>query len=306
MKIGVRLEGGLGDHLLANRFVFAIKDKYPNANLYFFSDTEGNTKQANILTTLWPSLYKNKIETLKSRKNHKFFIPSKFTLNGKENYPAHLNNLPDIFWEKLNKFDKFYDLHIDGLKWMRYDFDWLRYFYFFPKPEINIKNPLKDRSKYILCHLFARPDSPYNMEKWYVKQLIEKLNSKFPVLILTDEIGKNYYNNINCEIVSPSNLLDVFGITSGCSTYLGIDSGIRYVPYHFSKPTFVFSKNSNYPFQAQPAHLLRWLLFEKNVLPCHISIDLVLKLMDNIYNHPGSILMPNIDQFADAIVERAL
>jgi len=34
MNISVRLEGGLGDHLLANRFVHAIKDKFSNAEIY--------------------------------------------------------------------------------------------------------------------------------------------------------------------------------------------------------------------------------------------------------------------------------
>ena len=33
MEIAVRLEGGLGDCLLGNRFVSAIKEKYTDANV---------------------------------------------------------------------------------------------------------------------------------------------------------------------------------------------------------------------------------------------------------------------------------
>ena len=39
MNIAVRLEGGLGDVLCANRFVFAIKEKYPKAEITAYIDS---------------------------------------------------------------------------------------------------------------------------------------------------------------------------------------------------------------------------------------------------------------------------
>ena len=53
MKISVRMEGGLGDHLLANRFVPSILDKYPNSKIHLFSDTNGNSLQSDILLNLY-------------------------------------------------------------------------------------------------------------------------------------------------------------------------------------------------------------------------------------------------------------
>ena len=44
-NIAVRLEGGLGDCLLGNRFTVAIKEKYPNADITAYIDNEGKTFQ---------------------------------------------------------------------------------------------------------------------------------------------------------------------------------------------------------------------------------------------------------------------
>ena len=58
MKISVRMEGGLGDHFAANRFIPAIKEKHPNCEIDLFSDTEGNSHQSDILNKMWPSHFK--------------------------------------------------------------------------------------------------------------------------------------------------------------------------------------------------------------------------------------------------------
>jgi ADP-heptose:LPS heptosyltransferase len=58
MNIAVRLEGGLGDCLLANRFVFAIKEKYPNSKITAYIDSEGQTFQKEALEILYPNVYK--------------------------------------------------------------------------------------------------------------------------------------------------------------------------------------------------------------------------------------------------------
>ena len=54
MEIAVRLEGGLGDCLLGNRFVSAIKEKYTDANVTAYIDSEGKTFQKECLDTLYP------------------------------------------------------------------------------------------------------------------------------------------------------------------------------------------------------------------------------------------------------------
>ena len=69
MNISIRLEGGLGDHLLGNRFISAILDANAGANLSIFSDTDGNSKSIETLKKLFPETYKNShcIEKRKSQ-----------------------------------------------------------------------------------------------------------------------------------------------------------------------------------------------------------------------------------------------
>jgi ADP-heptose:LPS heptosyltransferase len=198
MKIAARMEGGIGDHLLSNRFVHAIKDKHPDSEICIFSDTENNPNQMALLSKLWPSIYKN-YKVLGKRKDANFKIKSAF---GNETYPSHISNMAEGFDQEILNFDKFYDLHIDGLKWLNADFDWLRYYYFFPKPEIDLTSPYS--GEYIMAHLYSRPDSPYNLENWYVISLLKKLTQTTKVVIITLKEHESYYEEIfnNENIVS--------------------------------------------------------------------------------------------------------
>lgn len=307
MNIAIRTEGGLGDHLLANRFSAAIREKYPTSFITLFSDTQGNPSSANLLFDFFPYIY-NKTEVISCRKNKNFKIKSQF---GTEIYPAHINNLPDNFIEKFNKSDKFYDLHIDSLSWLKQDFDWLRYYYFFPKPE-NIYDISYNIApdKYILCHLYSRPDSPYNLDKNYVINLINNLKQILNVIIITQEEYKNYYSevfNSDKVYITTPNLKECFYLAAKCEIFIGIDSGIRYIPYHFSKPVFVFSKYCRDFGSVAPSHLIRWLLFEKNVFPINFDIEKVTTIIQNNLTNPAYSLFPEyISNIDSVIVNRAI
>lgn len=301
MKINIRMEGGLGDHLAANRFVPAILDKYPDAKIKLFSDTENNPRSLDLILKLFPSYYARGGKLIEARKSKTFDIVSQF---GKENYPASLSNqTPEILKEMVEDCDRFYDLHIDGLKWTDYEFDWLRYYYFFPKPQIQTQNICG--SNYIMTHLYARPDSPYNLDKNYTINLINKLSEFNTVLVLVEEKYKEYYSsllaNLNVIINTTDSLETIFNLAANCSCYVGIDSGIRYVPYHFSKPTFVFSNYCQQYGQVAPSHLIRWLIFSKNVFPINFDINTVCKIISNCSKSSTYALYPellsNIDQY---------
>lgn len=302
-SIAIRLEGGLGDHLLGNRFVHAIKDKYPNNPLYFYSDTENNPNSINVLKELFPSIYKN-YTIIGKRVNQNYKISSIF---GEEVYTAHINNLPEEILKIIKTHDKFYDLHIDGLKWLKSDFDWLRYYYFFPKPEINLVSPYK--GSYIMAHLYARPNSPYNLEQWYTILLLNKLAETNKIVVITMEEHKNFYseifNNNNIIIDCADNVIDIFKIASNCELFIGIDSGIRYIPYHFGKPVFVFSKYCQQYGHVAYSHLIRWLIFEKNVFPMHFQIEEVSRIINNVIRNKSFALYPNLpDNIEQYIVDR--
>jgi ADP-heptose:LPS heptosyltransferase len=303
--IAIRMEGGLGDHLLANRFVHAIKDKHLKSELHFFSDTEDNPKSIDVLKYLFPSIYKN-CTVVGKRINPNYKINSIF---GEETYPAYINNLPEETLKIIKSYDKFYDLHIDGLRWAKSDFDWLRYYYFFPQPEISLSSPYEE--PYIMAHLYSRPDSPYNLEQWYTISLLKKLAEKNKIIIITTEEHKNIYvdifNNKNIIINCADNVIDIFKIASNCKLFIGIDSGIRYIPYHFGKPVFVFSKYCQQYGHVAYSHLIRWLIFEKNVFPMHYSIDEVDRICNNVIKNKCFGLYPNLpDNIENYIVDRKL
>jgi ADP-heptose:LPS heptosyltransferase len=302
-KIAIRLEGGLGDHLLANRFVHAIKEKYPKNLLHFFSDTENNPNSINLLKNLFPSIYQH-CTIVGERLNQNYKIKSAF---GEETYPAYINNLPESILEQIKTYDKFYDLHIDGLKWLKSDFDWLRYYYFFPKPEISLHSPYKE--PYIMAHLYARPNSPYNLEQWYVILLLNKLAETNKVVVITMEEHKSFYSEIfdnsNVSIDCTDNLLDIFKIASNCELFIGIDSGIRYIPYHFGKPVFVYSKYCQQYGNVAHSHLIRWLIFEKNVFPMYHDIKEVVRIINNVIKNKYFALYPYLpDNIENYIVDR--
>lgn len=306
MNIAVRLEGGLGDHLLGNRFVAAIKESNPDSKITLYSDTEGNPNSSSLIMKLFPFFYE-KCEVIPNRNSKEFAIETQF---GKENYPAHIDNLPTEYLEKFKKADKFYDLHIDSLKWLKYDFDWLRYYYFFSKPQIQINNKNLFDGKYILCHLYSRPNSPYNLHKNYTIELIKKLSHITNVVIITQEEYKNFYQEVfgilNVLITTP-NLEECFELASGCQAFIGIDSGIRYIPYHFSKPVFVFSKYCQEYGLVAPSHLVRWLIFQKNVFPVNFDLTNVIKIINNSLENPLSILFPEyLEQINRIAVNRQL
>lgn len=304
MNISVRFEGGLGDHLLSNRFVAGIKEKNPNSKITLYSDTEGNPSSSNLLIKLFPNFYYSS-EVIPERKSKEFPIQTKF---GKENYPCHIDNLPEEYINKFKRADKFYDLHIDSLNWLNEDIDWLRYFYFFPKPQIELNKFNFFEKKYILCHLYARPNSPYNIDKTYAIELIKKLSQITNVIIITQEDHKNFYDdikNIENVLIKTPNLEECFSLASECQAFIGIDSGIRYIPYHFSKPVFVFSKYCSDYGVIAPSHLIRWLLFEKNVFPINFDLNIVIAILLNCINNPASQLFPQyLNKVDDFIVNR--
>lgn len=284
MLVNVRFEGGIGDHLLANRFIPAILDRHPDASIKVFSDTEGNDKSKNLLLSLFSRFYKRGIEVIDSRKSKAFEIISQF---GKENYPAHIDNQRDDIIEKMMACDKFYDFHIDGLKWLEYkDLGLFNYFYHFPYPDLsNITPPDIDCERpFILTHLISRPDSGHRLEKWYIERLLKKLAQNHRVIAICEEKYFDYYNVPEIELIDP-NVEQCFILSQKCEAFIGVDSGLRYAPLHFGKPTFVFSKYSQAPHKAPISHVIRWLIHEKFVVPNETDVEKIGELICNaIFN----------------------
>lgn len=273
---------------------------YPEAKIHLYSDTEGNTHQSDFLKLAFPNFY-DSITVIPNRKDKQHKIKSQF---GEEVYPAALNNLPDEYLEKFKAADIFYDLHIDGLKWMTYDFDWQRFYHYFPRPKITEVLPIADPKDFVLLHLFSRPDSGYNLENWYIKALVEKLAAKIKVVIITENKYLELFKDIQGDVdFYTGGLNGCLWLSNHCKAFAGIDSGIKYLPISCSRPTLIFSKDCSSYQNVSHSHLLRWLIFKDKIIPMHLDYNLVTRMILDMIANPVCSLYPYISaEQADQVV----
>lgn len=300
MNIAVRLEGGLGDCLLGNRFVPAIKEKYKETSITAYIDSEGKTFQKEGLEILYPSMYKE-IKIIQKKKYKPFWVDCQF---GTDNYFGALENVPDDIQEEFKTYDKFYDLHIDSLKWVNMDFDWLRYYRFFPRPELKVENK---NGEYIVFHLVSSTSVGHRLEDWYIERLIKDTAKNHKIyLISTPDTNKFYENVKDIENVHLFNgtMKEACELISNAKLMLSTDSGFRYIAYGYGIPTLTFSKHCPQPFNTIPSHQIRWLMFPETCFPLNYDCTYIINLIDKILKNKGYILTPYLDNFDNQAIRR--
>jgi len=300
MDISVRLEGGLGDCLLGNRFVSAIKEKYPNSNVTAYIDSEGKTFQKEGLEILYSSMYKE-IKIIPQKKYKEFWVDCQF---GIDNYYGALENVPDDVRAEMESYDKFYDLHIDSLKWIDSDFDWIRYYKFFPKPDLIADN---DKGDYIVFHLVSSTSTGHRLEDWYIDRLVKGLNDKYKIYLISTPDTNHFYDSVkdlkNVHLFNGS-VKQVCELISNAKLMLSTDSGFRYIAYGYGIPTLTFSKHSTQPFSSIPSHQIRWLMFPETCFPLNFDSNLIVSTIDKILQNNGYILFPYLQDFNTQLVKR--
>lgn len=300
MKISVRLEGGLGDHLLGNRFIPAILEKYPNSEIHAFSDSEGNVFQKEAVLAGYSKFY-NSFTVIGSKKYKPFWVDCQF---GQDNYYGALENVPDSTRSAMEGFDRFYDLHIDSLKWVDYDFDWLRYFYFFPKPDITDKYDGELPKEYAVFHLVSETSVGHRLEKWYIEGLINKVKEAIPCVIISTPKTNHFFNGIKDVTIVNTSVSKIYDIISRAKILIGTDSGFRYIGYGCGIPTLTFSSQAFQPHQVIPSHRIRWLLFPEQCFPLNFDFTYISKIAKNIIDNKGYSLIPYIQDFDSQMVRR--
>jgi len=303
LKIAIRMEGGIGDHLCAIRFLPAIKEMYPFCQFYGFSDTENNNTPKNIINTFWPSLFKD-IEVIANKKYTSYTIQSQF---GQENYRSAFENIPDHYrYNMMNNYDKFYDLHIDSLKWMKYNFNWSKYFFQFLPPEIDL-GVIQKNTNNLVVSLYSDSNSSNLLSQQYVYDLLLKLSKKYNITIFATEYNKSFYEdcasfaNIICE-----DIISVVQHIRNAGAFLCIDSGLKFFGYAVGTPTFNFL--SQIPSYGElPLHqYIRWNPFVWSVLPLYYSVDNIDLLLSNAVKY-NTHMLPYIPghKIENLIVERS-
>jgi hypothetical protein len=289
-KISIRLEGGIGDHLCAIRFLPAIKEIYEDAEFYGFSDTENNFAAKNIIETLWPTLFRN-IDVIPTKKDKNRVMKHQF---GQEKYIASFDNIPDDYQIKiLNNYDKFYDLHIDGLHWLNYDFNWSKYFYNFLTPGIDLgkKNIIKNQ---IAINLYSDSNSSNLLNQQYVENLLHQLSAKYSLIILATKSNAHFYNNCkNYGTIVVDDIINVCKIIQNSQLFLTIDSGLKFLGYSLCTPTINFLAQIKEYGQLPLHQYIRWNPFIWSVIPLHYDIPKVKQLAET-YIHLNTNLLPSI------------
>ena len=307
MNIALRFEGGLGDHILANRFVPAIIDKHPGAEINLFSSPTGGTEfQAVTIGKLF-NYYRHVYVLDQSSKD--FPIQHQF---GIEDYPAHIANVNNDQLKIMMSHDKFYNLHIDWLDWISYDFDWQRYFYRFPLPTAAI-NQFEHDEPYLVLHLASNnKGNNHRMSKEYIAELVNELNKEFYLFILSTPSTRNFIDSrikeTNMLTIFEEDIFRVVELIKGCEGMVAIDSSLKYFGYTFNKPTLCWAKESVRPHQVPYAHQIRWLTFPQLCFPLEYDARYIKKCLKNLIETNNFFLAPHIQgsDLSKALINRKL
>lgn len=297
-KILCKFEGGIGDCLLSNRLLYAIYDKYPNDEIQVAFDTDGSTYQEEVLRQLWPSKYSNSF-TIGKRLNAVYPSPNIF---GRiVDCPTHPLNMPKSFHDAYDSCDIYFDLKVASLQFMKYDIPWLNWFYHFPKPEIHKKYIGELPEKFIVVHFYPRPNTFHKLDREYAVALIKELKKVLPVVAICNTEYFNWYDGSDVDYLLDPDAMEFFDICSRCTVYYGADSGFKFAPMHFGKPSYTLSRHCSKPHDIKSvnhAHHVRWLLYRNMTLPHNWDIQKMVKLTQNITKSYSHVLMP---EYADGI-----
>jgi len=253
----VKIEGGLGDCLLGNRFIPAIIEKYPNSSITVgFDNSRGEAYQLSVL---------------------------------KEFYP-HLSDRYCL-WKDAYKYnvDYFYDLHIDKMKWTTYDFDWLSRFYYFPK---TVKN--YEKQDYVCLHLTHNLWEPKNLQKDYITKLVNALHEvdQNLVAICTEKEKERYADVLEKVDIVCDSVVKACETVLHAKAFITIDSGFKYMAYANGVPTI---ETADYYSQVGVTHPMikaRWLPFQERGLPLYSDPQYFAVGLKNILENAISSIFP--------------
>jgi ADP-heptose:LPS heptosyltransferase len=184
------------------------------------------------------------------------------------------------------------------------DFDWLRYYRFFPKPELKIDNTKGD---YIVFHLISSTSVGHRLEDWYIERLVKETAENHKVYLISTPETNYFYDKIkdlpNVHLFNGT-MQEVCELISNAKFMLSTDSGFRYIAYGYGIPTLTYSKQSSQPFSSIPSHQMRWLMFSETCFPLNYDASHMVKIINNIMENKGYILAPYLDHFNNQAVKR--
>lgn len=277
MKINILIEGGIGDLILAMRFVQAVREEYLDAYLQIFINNDNNKIFNSFIQKHWGYLW-NEVKTV-SRVSSNYIIQSQF---GKEVYNAALSNIDPEQLKDLYNCGKFYNFHLDSLKFLEYsDIPWQKYLKCVPPPKNVDSAPLKYHKKVVL-NLYARQNHFSYIPKEKANIIISSLRDKYDLLILapTEDAVDEFYSE-HRDITVATDLSESLAIIKTSLLGLSIDSGLRCMFYAFGKACYTMCGLCTTPFQIPISHSIRWYPWKEHLIPVQSSSEFITNLIGN-------------------------
>jgi ADP-heptose:LPS heptosyltransferase len=155
-----------------------------------------------------------------------------------------------------------------------------KHFKYFPQPHLNLENNNQD---YIFFFPVARENQhelhkiPISLSRKIV-EFAKKHDQKLICPISKDNVFlKNYCNEIDLEIKICS-LDEMWQFSKDCKMAISCDSGPRYFPLHFGKPTLLLTGLINEVF------LIRWLLNMNTTISINSSVEEIFERLSILSN----------------------
>jgi len=279
MKIGIIMYGGIGDHLLANRFVPAVIDEY----------------SPNEIDIIRP--YLNNVDE-HIGKNYPLFIQESFNFYNKVIYVKKTKSTHQDIWidmqQTTNEFDEFvnynkvYNFVPDTMLWPNYtDLPLAKYYKHFPRPNITLQNNKKD---YVFFFPTARENQHemHKIPKEKARQIVsfsKTNNIKLVCPVASDNTFLiNYCNDIGLDIFY-CELNELWEFSKNCKAVISCDSGPRFFPLHFGKPEIIITNFFDDDF------LVRWLLNPNWVMPMESTIEQIFERLNILLNPINQCLL---------------
>jgi hypothetical protein len=148
---------------------------------------------------------------------------------------------------------------------------------------------------FVLLQLYARKGAAINLEDWYIEALTKRLSKDHNLVVLCTEADKSHLESLcNGAYFVTGDLFECTHIAAACKGFVGIDSGLRFLPISFNKPFLIFSGMCSQYGTVVDSHLFRWLIFKENILPMHMDANLVGRMIKGMIEDPAIRLFPHL------------
>ena len=99
---------------------------------------------------------------------------------------------------------------------------------------------------------------------------------------------------------------ELFYVASKAACFLGIDSCMRLLGLSNGLATFFCSPFCDAVGQAPVSQICRWYPFHAGVLPNHLDVQQISKMINNVIQNPIAAMFPNIDNLERIVLDRKL